>query len=131
PTLNFSTGLLTGRCGYLIPPYTSYTKDWNALANVSYITGSHAMKFGFTNLWGENERAFAPAASINTLITANLSPTVLDFPVQVAVYNAPGESFQNVNSDLGLFAQDAWTMKRLTLNYGGRFEHFNASVPHE
>src|SRR5262249_7518609 len=33
--------------------------------------------------------------------------------------------------DFGAFAQDAWTMKRLTLNYGVRLEHFNASVPAE
>ncbi len=131
PTLNFSTGLLTGRCGYFIVPYTSNSEDYNVLTNVSYVTGSHAFKFGFTNLWGENWRAFDPAASINTLITANLSPTLLDVPVQVVVYNAPGRSVQNVNSDLGIFGQDSWTMKRLTLHYGGRFEHFNASIPHQ
>ena len=130
PTLNASTGLLTGRCGYFIVPYTSASEDYNILANLSYITGSHAMKFGVTNLWGENWRAFDPAASINTLITVN-SGGVNNIPFQVVVYNAPGRSVQNVNSDLGLFAQDSWTMKRLTLNYGGRFEHFNASIPHQ
>jgi hypothetical protein len=29
------------------------------------------------------------------------------------------------------YAQDTWTLKRLTLNYGARFEHFNASIPAE
>jgi hypothetical protein len=47
------------------------------------------------------------------------------------VYNSPATSYQNVNSDLGLFAQDAWTMQRLTLHYGARFEHFDASIPAE
>src|SRR5262249_52925560 len=47
------------------------------------------------------------------------------------VYNTPTTGIQHVNSDLGAFAQDAWTMKRLTLNYGVRFEHFNASIPAE
>src|SRR5262249_12707446 len=36
-----------------------------------------------------------------------------------------------LNSDLGAYAQDAWTMNRLTIHYGGRFEHFNASIPAE
>ena len=36
---------------------------------------------------------------------------------------------QKVKADFGLYAQDAWTMKRLTLNYGGRFDHFNSYVP--
>ena len=136
PKLNASTGLLSGRCGYLIPPYTSDTNDYNILASASYITGSHAMKFGMTNLWGENSRTFAPRANINTLITVNTvipgtTIPLIDFPFQVSVYNSPATSFQNVNSDLGIFGQDAWTMKRLTLHYGARFEHFDASIPAE
>ncbi|HMD37120.1 MAG TPA: TonB-dependent receptor [Vicinamibacterales bacterium] len=135
PKLNADTGLLSGRCGYLLPAYASTTKDYNVLANASYVTGSHAMKFGLTDLWGENSRTFAPRADINTLIVLTrtipgLGP-VVDFPAQVAVYNSPATSIQNVNSDFGMFAQDAWTMKRLTLNYGLRFDHFNASVPAE
>jgi hypothetical protein len=30
-----------------------------------------------------------------------------------------------------VFGQDTWTMKRLTFNYGARYEHFNASIPAE
>ena len=45
--------------------------------------------------------------------------------------NSPATSIENVNSDFGSYAQDTWTMKRLTLNDGARFEHFNASVPAE
>ena len=32
-------------------------------------------------------------------------------------------------ADLGLYAQDRWTIKRLTLNYGLRLEYYNAYVP--
>ena len=35
PRLNGSTGLLTGRCGYLIPEYHSTTKDFNVLASAA------------------------------------------------------------------------------------------------
>jgi hypothetical protein len=136
PVLNGSTGLLTGRCGYLIPPYSSTTKDSNVMATASYITGSHAIKFGFTDLWGENSRTFAPAANIDTLITVNTvipgtTIPLINFPFEAVVYNSPATSIQDVNSDFGSFVQDSWTMKRLTLNYGARFEHFNASVPAE
>ena len=34
-----------------------------------------------------------------------------------------------MNADLGLYAQDRWTIKRLTLNFGLRFDYFNGSVP--
>ncbi|HEX7794291.1 MAG TPA: TonB-dependent receptor [Vicinamibacterales bacterium] len=130
PRLNISTNLLTGRCGYTIPEYSSTTKDYNVLGSASYVTGSHAVKFGFTDLWGENTRTFAPHADINTLITVNAAG-VTDIPFQVVVYNTPATGIQDVNSDFGAYAQDAWTMDRLTINYGARFEHLNASVPPE
>jgi hypothetical protein len=131
PSLNGSTGLLTGKCGYTIPPYSSTTKDYNVMGSASYVTGSHAMKFGITDLWGENSRTFAPAANIDTLIKINVAGLGNEIPFQVVVYNSPATSIQDVNSDLGAYGQDTWTMKRLTLNYGARFEHFNASVPAE
>jgi hypothetical protein len=131
PSFNASTGLLTGKCGYTIPPYGSTTKDYNVMGSASYVTGSHAMKFGITDLWGENSRTFAPAANIDTLIKINVAGLGNEIPFAVIVYNSPATSIQNVNSDIGAFAQDAWTMNRLTLNYGLRFEHFNASVPAE
>ena len=133
PSLNASTGLVTGGCGYLTPPYSSTSDVYASMASASYITGSHAMKFGLTDSWGENTRTFAPNANIDTLIKVNTTipglGAVTDFPFQVVVYNSPATSIQNVNSDFGSFAQDTWTMKRLTLNYGARFEHFNASIP--
>jgi hypothetical protein len=130
PHLNGSTGLLTGSCGYLIPAYSSTTHNYSSMASASYVTGSHAMKFGMTDGWGNNSRTFAPRANINTLITLNV-PGANDFPVQVAVYNTPTTGIQKVKSDFGSYAQDTWTMKRLTLNYGARFDHFNAEIPAE
>jgi hypothetical protein len=130
PHLNGSTGLLTGRCGYLIPEYSSTTENYSSMASASYITGSHAMKFGMTDGWGKNSRTFAPKANINTLITVNASG-LTDFPFQVVVYNTPTTGIQKVKSDFGSYAQDTWTINRLTLNYGARFDHFNAEVPAE
>jgi hypothetical protein len=131
PRLNASTGLLSGRCGYLIPEYSSTTQNYTSMASASYVTGSHAVKFGMTDGWGKNSRTFAPKANINTLITVNPAPGVTDFPFQVVVYNTPTTGIQKVNSDFGSYAQDTWTVKRLTLNYGARFDHFNAEVPAE
>jgi hypothetical protein len=131
PILNGSTGLLTGACGYTIPPYSSTTKDYSTMASASYVTGSHAMKVGITDGWGQNSRTFAPNANIDALIKINVAGLGNDLPFQAVVYNSPATAVQNVNSDFGSYAQDTWTMKRLTLNYGARFEHFNASVPAE
>ena len=34
-----------------------------------------------------------------------------------------------MNADLGMFIQDTWTTKRLTLSPGLRWDHFNSSIP--
>jgi outer membrane receptor protein involved in Fe transport len=40
--------------------------------------------------------------------------------------------FRNhLNNDLGLFAQDRWSLKRTTLNLAIRYDHFNASFPEQ
>src|SRR3954454_6301063 len=125
PRLDGLTGLLSGACGYLIPAYKSATEDYSTMASASYVTGSHAIKVGMTDGWGTNSRTFATNANINTLITLGGAP------FQVVVYNTPTTGIQHVKSDFGSYAQDTWTMKRLTLNYGARFDHFNAEIPAE
>src|SRR4051812_27269071 len=125
PRLDGLTGLLSGACGYLIPAYKSATEDYSTMASASYVTGSHAIKVGMTDGWGTNSRTFATNANINTLITLGAAP------FQVVVYNTPTTGIQHVKSDFGSYAQDTWTMKRLTLNYGARFDHFNAEIPAE
>src|SRR5262249_39624898 len=123
--LELTTNQLTVAAGNTIPPYTSWTKDYSVAASASYITGSHAMKFGMTDGWGTNSRTFTSHAEINTLVFNNGAP------VAVAVANTPATAQQKVKTDLGLFAQDSWTKNRLTINYGARFDHFNAEVPAE
>ena len=50
-------------------------------------------------------------------------------PNTVTVYNTPTRYFEYVNYDLGIYAQDTWTLKRLTLSPGIRFDKFNAEEP--
>ena len=141
PILEQTTNRLSGRCGSTIPPYTSWTKSYSGGASASYITGSHAFKAGMTTQWGTNSRTFDSAAQINTLVTnagllngppsaSNPVPcTRLPCPLAVLVENTPATAQQKVKSDLGFYAQDSWTMSRVTLNIGARFDHFNAEVP--
>jgi hypothetical protein len=46
----------------------------------------------------------------------------------VTVYNTPTRYFEYVDGDVGVYAQDIWTMKRLTVSPGVRFDHFNAEI---
>jgi hypothetical protein len=134
PRLNVSTGLLSVAAGNTIPPYTSWTKAYSSMASASYITGSHAFKTGMTLGWGTNSRKFTQNAELNGLAFANVTiapGVVVEFPAAVVVSNGPTDAQQKVKSDFGLYAQDAWTMNRLTINLGARFDHFNAEVPAE
>ncbi len=139
--LEQTTGQLTVACGNTIPPYTSFTKSYSSAASASYITGSHAIKTGVTMQWGTNSRTFSSNGQINTLVfnngllgapasATNPVPCVaLPCPIAVAVANGPTTAEQKVKTDLGLFIQDTWTIDKLTLNLGGRYDTFNAMVP--
>ena len=141
--LEQTTGYLSVAAGNTIPPYTSWTKSYSSAAAASYITGSHAIKTGMTLGWGTNSRTFHSNAEVNTLVfnagalNAPASATnpvpcvVLPCPIAIAVSNGPTTAEQKVKNDLGIYAQDTWTMNRLTLNLGGRYDHFNAEVPAE
>jgi hypothetical protein len=141
PSLEQTTGYLSASCGNTIPQYISTTNSYSGGASASYITGSHAFKFGMTAQWGENSRAFSQNAQVNTLVfnagvlgaplgaTNPVPCTALPCPIGIVVSNGPTASVQNVNKDLGFFAQDTWTIDRLTLNLGARFDSFNASIP--
>jgi hypothetical protein len=141
PQLEQTTNRLSVACGNTIPPYTSWTKSYSGGASASYITGSHAIKAGMTTQWGTNSRTFTANSEVNTLVfnagllgapqsaTNPVPCTSLPCPIAIAVSNGPTTLQQKLNTDLGFFVQDTWTIDRLTLNVGGRYDTFNASVP--
>ena len=139
--LEQSTGRLSVAAGNTIPPYTSWTKSYSGMVSANYITGSHAFKTGMTMQWGTNSRTFSSNAQINTLVfnagllgapasaTNPIPCLALPCPIAVAVSNGPSTGEQKVKRDIGFYVQDTWTMNRLTLNLGARYDHFNAEVP--
>ena len=44
-------------------------------------------------------------------------------------YAVPGKHLERLKADLGIYAQDQWTIRHLTLNLGLRYDYFNAFVP--
>src|SRR5687767_11783691 len=139
--LEQSNNRLSVSCGNTIPQYTSWTKSYSGGASASYITGSHALKAGMTTQWGTNSRTFSSNAQINTLVFNNgllgapagatnpVPCTSLPCPLALLVTNGPATAEQKLNTDLGFFVQDTWNVNRLTLNVGGRYDIFNASIP--
>ena len=89
---------------------------------VSYITGSHAFKTGLFMLQEWRRQTDDPNLGV-TYQFRNGRPT------QLTQYVVPTKEWDRISPDLGLYAQDQWTMKRLTLNLGLRFDYLRGYVP--
>jgi hypothetical protein len=107
--------------------HTGFTRSLNYQykASMSYVTGSHSFKFGFTDNPG-GRKFWQSADNMNNLINYRLNNGV---PNQLTMYAKPTLNESNIRHDLGIYAQDRWTIKRLTVNAGIRFDYFNDYVP--
>ena len=120
-------GSLSYRAATGVAPYNN-SWNWNLHYRfaASYITGSHAFKVGFNNAYGhhENTTYSSPAAPIVYNFTA-MSPTGITYRL------TPRTVKVNVDHDLGLFAQDKWTIARWTLAGAIRWDSFANSFPEQ
>jgi hypothetical protein len=97
--------------------------NFNARFAASYVTGSHAVKAGvtFMHLW-----ALTSSDVVNNGMTLQLLNGV---PRQVTVFATPFSFYEILNQNWGAFVQDQWTLKRVTINAGVRFDYLNDVVP--
>lgn len=91
--------------------------------SVSYVTGTHALKFGVQDEQGIL-KAYRNAQTGNVSYTFNNQ-----LPVSLTQYATPYELQNRFKHDLGVYAQDQWALDRLTLNLGVRFDYFSGYVP--
>jgi hypothetical protein len=95
----------------------SRTYNPNVRSTMSYVTGSHAVKVGFDLMSGRYTRDDLTPFSTQYLA---LNGT----PLQVIYRDAPSQYTTKLNPNMALFAQDQWTLKRMTVNGGVRFSLF-------
>jgi hypothetical protein len=101
----------------------NFSATRNYKASLNFVTGSHQMKFGMTMLEGER---IVRNWMTNGDIRLNFSNRR---PLSITKYVTPFTKRENLEADLGLYAQDTWAIKRLTLNLALRFDYMNQSVP--
>ena len=89
---------------------------------MSYVTGSHSVKFGYNHEIGPDGRM---ANTHNGDLYQNYTAGQ---PSSVDVWNTPLEAPGIVDYDAAIFLQDTWTIKRLTINPGLRIEWFSAGM---
>jgi carboxypeptidase family protein len=92
---------------------------WNFSA--SYVTGSHSMKFGYQgNYWSDDRDQHVNSQSLG-YIAINLPNGAL-FPISLNEYINPFVVDARARQD-SFYAQDQWTLKRLTLQGALRWDH--------
>ena len=97
--------------------------NYTARASMSYVTGSHNFKVGMTRTHvGENHPSSYILGARSYVFS---EPGV---PLSVRQYASPTASFQEAVL-MGIYAQDQWTIDRLTLNLGVRYDRLNGWVP--
>ena len=109
----------------------SYTRrfvnKYNYRAAVSYITGSHAFKAGYYLQRYDlgREGAYTDLNQINAARSYTFRNRV---PQSVTIWAVPFEVVENTTAN-SLFVQDQWTMKKVTLNLGVRYDSYKGNIP--
>jgi hypothetical protein len=91
-------------------------------ASASYVTGAHNVKVGAQLREGPYHDTYAMHGDIILRLNNGV-------PDSVDIYNTPVSERESLDRDLGLYLQDSWTMRRLTVNAGIRYENFKLSIP--
>ncbi|OLC40841.1 MAG: hypothetical protein AUH43_25630 [Acidobacteria bacterium 13_1_40CM_65_14] len=103
------------------PELGTYNFRYMLVSTATYVTGSHALKAGLQWHIGQNW--------INRDANADLTQRYRDgVPDSVIVYDTTTGLYDLLKADLGIYLQDSWTLKRLTINPGVRWEYFNSAI---
>ncbi len=106
-----------------------HSSQSNQKFDVSYITGSHSFKVGLFTQEGVRDQSNA----VNTLVKDGIEwPVTYGFRNRVpnsVTEMIPYRSIERMGIDLGIYASDQWTLKRLTMNLALRYDHLDNFVP--
>ena len=91
-------------------------------AALSYVTGAHALKVGFSNGSGSKD---SYSYTVNPEIPYSYRFN-FGAPNRINLFAKPYHDIWNLDSDLAVYAQDKWTVDRLTLNGGVLFSYYKS-----
>jgi hypothetical protein len=87
-------------------------------ANASYVTGTHAAKAGMQILHGYEYFTYEPNGGLAYTLRNGL-------PSQIVQYANPVDFENQIRPEIGVYVQDQWTRRRLTLTGGVRWDYIN------
>ena len=106
-------------------PYTNNINHRNTFhGTATYVTGSHAFKFG-------GQQSSGPLQTISDSNGDLVQQYRNGRPESVVVYNTPYDTTANTDADGGVFAQDTWRRGNVTMNLGVRYDFFSSSIPEQ
>jgi Carboxypeptidase regulatory-like domain len=110
------------RTGYQILHDYRYHERFSA----SYITGSHNFKVGVDlNHFSQGSNSYTDVNLINQARSYRFRNQV---PNQLTIYNTPSGPY-DIATENGIYGQDQWTLRKLTLNAGLRYAVYDAFIP--
>lgn len=120
PRIDIARGTLTGASDFT--PNFQRQVAYALASTMTYASGSHNVRAGVQWRFGPVD---SQVDSTNGDLNARYRNGVAD---SVTVRNSPVEARHYLNADLGVFVQDSWTIGRLTLTPGVRFEYLSAEA---
>jgi hypothetical protein len=124
PGLLYRGGGLFNGPSFLYSRQRSAPNLWMTYTSLSYVTGAHAFKVGFDDFWGGNINS----NNMNDLgVSYRFNNGV---PNLITEYATPN-SRRSWVTEMALYAQDKWTLKKLTVNAGVRFDYFKTAFPEQ
>jgi hypothetical protein len=93
--------------------------------SLSYVSGTHALKVGGEARFSEHNPFTTKTPGDTSYVLLNGKPSSVTFFTGRLTY------YNRMRPNLGMYAQDRWTLKRLTADVGLRFDYVRTSYPAE
>jgi hypothetical protein len=112
-----TTPAVTGNMTYRSQSwYQNFTNAVNWQGSASYVTGSHSMKFGYQGYWWKDDRGmYVNSQSVQYTFIGGAPSSIAEY---INGYNVNARA-----ADASFYAQDQWTLKRVTLQGAIRYDH--------
>ena len=123
-------GWFSGATSRNSPKYTNMVRG-----SVSYVTGSHNLKFGLTSLWlaenaiNSSTNDWASMVVLNSAGLTEYNPPLYPFHGPISATFRTGRQQIHRARSTGLYAQEQWTLDRMTINAGVRYDFETSSYP--
>jgi Carboxypeptidase regulatory-like domain len=91
------------------------------MSSLSYVTGAHNVKTGVRLMQGREWFSWEENQARAYTMKAGVAQSITEYALPIRYQN-------NIDADLGIFIQDQWTLKHLTINAGVRYDYYDGGA---